>query len=112
MKLYLVMGSTSAMEDYTEWVVCAMTDEATAKVYAQTAENRAAEIFADIEKLGWYNCDREKMCRTNSFDSKMQMDYTGTKYFLKSTDIVTPIEMKFMGIGIFFNKILRFLRIK
>lgn len=112
MKLYLIMGATSAYEDYSEWVVCAMTDEKLAKEYTEKAGKRASEIFSDMEKIGWYNCDREKMCKTNEFDNKMQMDYTGTKYFLTKTEVTTPIEMKYMGLKVFFNKILRFLRLK
>lgn len=112
MILYLVTGSTSAQEDYSEWTVCASTDIDKTKEYIESANKRAKEIFDDIEKQGWYNCDRERMIKQNEFDPKMQMDYTGTKYFLSKTELVTPIEMKYMGLKVFFNKILRFLRIK
>jgi hypothetical protein len=76
MKIYIVEGTTGEYSDRMEWIVCAFTNEQKAKAHVEGAAKRAREIF-----LAGYPRQR------NEFDPEMQMDYSGTEYFLSETEL-------------------------
>ena len=81
MKVWIVMGTTGEYSDRSEWPVCVYADEARAQARAEAATQRAAEIY---EARPRYSAPPEG---ANEHDPKMQMDYTGTTYFLAESEM-------------------------
>lgn len=78
--IYVVMGSTHVDETFSEWMVMAFQEEDKAKAYLEQCKENAKQLHEEIHKLGWYNCDREKLLKKNKLDPNMQMDFEGTTY--------------------------------
>ena len=82
-KIFVVMGSTGEYSDRTEWPVLAYTDEDLAKEHVVNADRRAKEIYATRKTR--YGVEKG----INEFDPDMDMNYTGTSYFLYTVDLIT-----------------------
>lgn len=81
--VFVVMGSTGEYSDRLEWAVMAYLDEAAAQEHVINAERRAKEIFA--LRKGWRMPEGVK----NEFDLNMDMDYTGTSYFIYTVPLAS-----------------------
>lgn len=72
------MGTTGEYSDRNEWAVMAFFDKSLAQDHVLKADRRAKELFATRKTL-------KKV--QNEFDPEMQMDYTGTSYFIYEVPI-------------------------
>jgi hypothetical protein len=81
MKIYIVEGTTGDYSDRTDWVVCAFRSKKKAEDLAHKAMRRAKEI--QISRPSRYDAPKGE----NEFDAKMQMDYTGTEYYIVECDL-------------------------
>ena len=84
-QVYVVIGSTGEYSDYMQWYVCAYQDKSRADKHAQAAYDEAVKI--DKERKSRYHSPT----RTNPYDPKMRMDYTGTKYCVDAVDLLDAI---------------------
>lgn len=75
--LHIVMGTTGEYSDRSEWPVVAYHDETLAMEHVRLATRRAKEIFAVYDRQN-YGVELPK----NEYDADMQMQYTGTDYFI------------------------------
>lgn len=80
-KIWVVHGTTGEYSDRWEWVVCAFADEQKAKDFAEAATRRAKEIA--VSRDSQYRVP----LGTSEYDPRMQMDYTGTDYFISETEL-------------------------
>jgi hypothetical protein len=95
MKIYVVMGVTGEYSDRNEWPVCAFSDEKMAQERVEKATFRAAEIRIQKDAGraaggNWYEAEKA-LLQTNEFDPDMEMDYTGTSYFLYTVDLMESV---------------------
>lgn len=79
--LYVVTGTTGEYSDRSEWLVRAYLSETEAEAHAEKAGAKAAELFATRS-----NKYRSPPEGSNEHDPRMQMDYTGTTYFVQEVD--------------------------
>lgn len=88
MNIHVVFGSTGEYSDRTEWPVVAYTQELDAQSHVAAATAKAREIEAAIQSYHGEDWDYEKnLCKTNQFDPQMQMDYTGTHYYMVTVEL-------------------------
>ncbi len=80
--LYVVMGTTGEYSDRSEWPVRAFIDETAAETLAVLATARAKEI--EDTKGNRYSSIPDG---ANEHDQQMQMDYTGTKYYIMTVPL-------------------------
>ena len=90
-KIYVVSGSTGEYSDRREWNVAAYFSEARAARRVVELDRVAKEIYQrtrgpapDLD--AW--SDEYKQAIATSGDPDMQIDYTGTNYYLAAIDIV------------------------
>ncbi len=82
MKIYIVEGSTGEYSDRSEWVVCAFRSKEKAEELASKATLRAKELQGE----NWrYQSTEDR--GINEFDLEMNMDYTGTDYYVIETEL-------------------------
>lgn len=80
MPIFIVMGSTGEYDDYHEWVVCGYRNIESAQKHAKLATEDAKRRFNSRTS------DEPIFQRVDSpLDSGMQIDYTGTTYFIEET---------------------------
>lgn len=82
-KCYVVYGTTGEWEDYSVWNVCVYPRRSSAEAHARKANEWCQENGCASRRSSW-----DEDSPKNPFDSKMQVDYTGTRYG------VTPIPFK------------------
>lgn len=70
---WVVTGSTGEYSDRCEWTLCAYRTEDEAKKHQQLAQAEADRIERTRE-------NRYNSGEPNKYDTRMQMDYTGTRY--------------------------------
>ena len=87
--IYVVMGATGEYSDRREWPVMAYENVGHAKAHLIKAQERANEIYANFLNDHIY---RETH---NEFNPKMEMEYTGTSYFLHRVAL-SPVEAIFL----------------
>lgn len=80
--IYVVMGTTGEYSDRSQWPVKAYRTEASARVLVEKASERAREI--EVATKGSYRAMREAV---NEHDPHMDMDYTGTTYYVMKVDL-------------------------
>jgi hypothetical protein len=80
-RIFLVQGTTGEYSDRSEWVVCAFRSKEKAEAHAHDAQWRAKEIEHSHQR--YYHPKQGE----NEFDPEMQMDYTGTAYFLEECEL-------------------------
>jgi hypothetical protein len=80
-KIYIVNGTTGEYSDRDDWVVCAYTSLDKAEEHASNAMHRAKEIQHSHRQ--YYRPQPGE----NEFDIHMQMDYTGTEYYVDETEL-------------------------
>lgn len=80
-KIYVVMGTTGEYSDRTEWPVKAFLDEERAKALVLAATERSKELQAS--RATKY----ERPKGVNQYDPSMEMDYTGTEYYLMTVPL-------------------------
>lgn len=85
MKIYVVTGSTGEYSDRTEWPVRAFRTQAQAEELVERASARARELFQERESKGGWGYDYSGK---NAYDPRMQMDYTGTTYYVGEVELV------------------------
>jgi hypothetical protein len=89
-KIYVVMGETGEYSNRGEWPVLAFFDEAEAKERVIAASRRAKEIEARKDhRLSSY---RASLHGLNEYDPKMDMDYTGTRYYIMTVTLSEKAE--------------------
>jgi len=76
--IFLVMGATGEYEDYKEWAVCAYRNVEAAQEHAKKAEEEAKKISASAKTSSVRH-------HPSSLDANMQIDYTGTTYYVEET---------------------------
>ena len=81
MKIYLVQGTTGEYSDRKDWTVCAYRSKEKAYDHASKAMRRAMKLHY----MGWKSYDNNG--EVNEFDSKMQIDYTGTEYTTEEVEL-------------------------
>jgi hypothetical protein len=84
MRLYVVMGTTGEYSDRREWPVCAYEDETTAQKHVQHATDAAQRLMASV--ASYYDVT-DAMRQANIYDTHVEFDYTGTRYFLYAVDV-------------------------
>ena len=82
--IYVVFGSTGEYSDRTEWPVLAYSSLKNAQKHCGNAADYAREIFGKVKSV--YDIP-DKLMRSNPYDSKMMMDYTGTSYYIVETTL-------------------------
>lgn len=88
--IHVVMGMTGEYSDRTEWPVRAYADVTRAQEHVRKAADRARELeqWRDGDDDAWRYAD--VLTRpSNEYDPMMQMQYTGTTYFLYETELET-----------------------
>lgn len=80
MKIYIVHGETGEYSDRSDWNVCAYKNEEDAKIHVVKASEVARELYAKYQNdfMNWY--DDDGVIKTNPYDKRFSMDYTGTNY--------------------------------
>ena len=78
--IYVVMGVTGGSLDNLEWPVRAYRDIRLAEQHVTNAIEYANAI--EVQHLK----DNKKPLGTNPYDPRMQMDYTGTSYFIMEVE--------------------------
>lgn len=91
MKIYIVEGSTGEYSDRRNWNVIAYTNKQEAEDHAFNATKRAKEIFPFREDFWEYNRSEFPDRLKNEFDPRMDMDYTGTDYYVTEVELVMPM---------------------
>lgn len=81
-KIYVVGGTTGEYSNRTDWNVCAYRSKKKAETHVRNAMLRAKEL--ETSKAGRYDSIQDGL---NEFDPDMQMDYTGTEYFVSVVDL-------------------------
>jgi hypothetical protein len=81
-KIYIVMGTTGEYSDRSEWPVAAYFDVLKAQEHVENATKVAQGIEVTRTSPYWTHPDQ-----SNQYDPNMQMDYTGTQYFLMDVEI-------------------------
>lgn len=71
--LWLVIGSTGEYAGRCEWTLCAYRTEEEAKRHVELAQ-------ADADRIERTRENKYSSGEPNKYDSRMQMDYTGTRY--------------------------------
>ena len=79
--IYVIGGTTGEYSDRSDWIVCAYRDKALADLHVHNAQIRAIEINKTRESR--YAAPKG----ANEFDPHMQMDYTGTEYYLTECEL-------------------------
>ena len=87
MKISIVMGMTGEYSDRSEWPVRAFLTARRAEKYALAAKQRADVIAKEHGGTRLVPQDILQQ-KPNELDPGMQMDYTGTEYF-----VVADIEL-------------------
>jgi len=79
--IYIVTGATGEYSGHREWAVMAYFNKEAAHSHATNAARRAEELAAA-------QSDRySAKTGPNEFDPNMQMDYTGTEYFVRTVPL-------------------------
>ena len=78
--LWIVTGSTGEYSDRCEWTLCAYRTEEEAKRHVELAQAEADRIERTRE-------NRYNSGEPNKYDSRMQMDYTGTSYHCEMVEL-------------------------
>jgi len=86
-QIYVVMGTTGEYSDRTEWSVGAYQDRARADEHADLATTEAYKICK--ERPSRYSSPDPD--RTNIYDRRMNMSYTGTDYYVIAVDLLDAI---------------------
>ncbi len=86
-KIYVVMGTTGEWSDRTEWTVAAYIDEEEAKKHVELASEKANEEAVK----GNASSNKWNYQYKNEYDKSMQIDYTGTSYFICEVDLFVDI---------------------
>jgi hypothetical protein len=81
-RIYVVMGSTGEYSDRDEWPVLAYTNERAAQNHVAKATERADELYSK------YHDYYDIPVNSNEYDPDMEIDYTGTRYFIYRTELV------------------------
>jgi len=79
--IYVVMGQTGEYSDNREWAVMAYMDENKAKQHVEGASAFAREAY---DRNGRYGGAKKG---DNPLDPDMQIDYTGTNYYILPVEI-------------------------
>lgn len=85
-KIFLVMGSTGEYSDRYEWPVGAYLNEAAAREHADLAAFEAKRLHKS--KQSKYASVEEG---ANKYDPTMNMSYTGTDYYVMTTEMLDAI---------------------
>lgn len=81
--LHIVTGSTGEYYDRGEWLVRAFRTKVAAQRYCTKCSEAAATIFAAYTGSSRYDI----LDKANKFDPGMQMDYTGTHYYVQTCPV-------------------------
>jgi hypothetical protein len=79
--IYVVTGSTGEYSDRREWTVFAFMDEKKALDFADECEKEADRL--NDERGGDFGLGG----KTSKYDPFIQMDYTGTVYFVEQVEL-------------------------
>ena len=82
MTIYIVLGRTGDYDDFRDWVVKAFTSQEKAQELVAAASERAREILQT-----WAITPDDETSEQNEFDPKMEMDYTGTLYYITKCEL-------------------------
>lgn len=87
--IYIVTGATGEYSDRSEWLIRAYTNEAQAREHVMNAENWYRQnVLNGKKKLSWDDyLKRSGEWGINPYDPKMEVDYTGTYYFLQEVEM-------------------------
>lgn len=78
--LWIVTGSTGEYSDRCEWTLCAYRTAEEANRHVELAQAEADRIERTRE-------NRYNSGEPNKYDSRMQMDYTGTSYHCEMVEL-------------------------
>ncbi|NIQ92427.1 MAG: hypothetical protein GWN93_26980 [Deltaproteobacteria bacterium] len=82
MKIFIVMGTAGEYANTEQWPVKAFRSKRRAEDIGTKAMRRANEIYEDhFKKYG------RRDLPENEYDPDMEMDYTGTSYFLYEVEL-------------------------
>lgn len=84
--IYVVFGTTGEYSDRSEWPVRAFRTEAQAQELIEKASAAAREVFLKYESGELHRWDIDDG-DFNPYDSKMQIDYTGTTYYIYKVEL-------------------------
>ena len=82
MTIHIVFGRTGEYDDFRDWVVKAFTSQEKAQDLVTAASKRAREIFQT-----WAITPDGDTSEQNEFDPEMEMDYTGTLYYITKCEL-------------------------
>jgi len=91
-KIYIVMGSTGAYSDRTDWAVVAYESKELAEQHVINAQTEAKKIQTMKEGLDdrhSYDSDPRSI---NKWDKGMMMDYTGTHYYWNEVVLLDGVK--------------------
>lgn len=77
--VFIVVGATGEYEDYHEWIVCAYRNIEDAQNHAKKAEEEAKSLFKKRPDIPIHSR------HVAIFDDNMEIDYTGTTYYVEET---------------------------
>ena len=83
MIIYIVVGSTGEYSDRYEWYVCAYRDKQEAEIRVSECKKKAKEWESVRDNDFRGPPDNHYEC-----DPNMRMDYTGTDYYLETTELI------------------------
>ncbi len=86
MKIYIVQGTCGTYEDRITWCVKAFYTQQEAEDYRNNCQATAETLYKEVEEqnLTIWQIDPS----TNPYDPSMLTDYTGTSYFIITTELV------------------------
>jgi len=97
-KVYMVWGSTGEYSDHCTWIVATFTSEQRANTFCERANAWLKEHKAHSEQpeasRTYYD---HTLPGKNPYDPKMEMDYTGTDYFVGWSRFNPPLPTKAQG---------------
>jgi hypothetical protein len=93
-KMFLVMGTTGAYSDRSEWPVAIVETRESAEKYVKAVTAQYQSIPQSVIRDQYQNTNTEKMREIMSLDPSFECDYyTGTSYWLDEVDFIPMAEL-------------------
>jgi hypothetical protein len=99
--IYVVFGKTGEYDDYRDWPVTAFLDETEAEKHAEAACAWLANKLAQTKHKTWeavfldegHTAMQELAdSKSNPYDPKMEIDYTGTDWYVVEIPLKTAVD--------------------